>query len=83
MKKNDPLPTRMDYKTAKNIINRLAANDSDVFDQHWCFHINNGKYYISLSKDEGTVMLDATFTADELEAIAVWMRNPKECAEAE
>lgn len=35
----------------------------------------NGGRYLSWSKGETTATLDDSFTADELEAIAWWMRN--------
>ena len=71
----------MDFKTAKQIL--MSRCIHGIIDGEFTADsIYNCGWYLAASADEEDATLDGRFTADELEAIAAWMRNPKACVDA-
>jgi hypothetical protein len=62
----------MDIKKAKEI---LTASNLKEFSQG---RLHDVSWYLHAVAGDERATLDGDFTADELEAIAAWMRNPKE-----
>ena len=58
----------MDEKKARQILQEWIRPDNTLFDLH---------QYLSWSVGSVDAVLDGPFSADELEAIAWWMRNTK------
>lgn len=71
----------MDFKTAKKILNsRLRHGLIDA--KFTADELYNCGWYLSASAGKEEATLDGQFSADELEAIAAWMRNPQACVDA-
>lgn len=70
--------TRMNNKKAKQILSNARLTDFSK-DK---IYVNSGKYLSALEGDKHAT-LDGEFTADELDAIATWMRNPNGVLDAE
>jgi len=58
----------MNEKIARALLDDAVMSDGDLFSLGWYLYWENGKEYATL---------DGYFTADDLEAIAWWMRNKK------
>ena len=74
----------MDLKTAKSILEGRLTGKCAVFG-HSTFsadRLSNLGWYLDVAAGDDEACLDGSFSADELEAIAVWMRDPKACCEA-
>ncbi len=57
----------MDEKRANEILkNEVKADDGGLYSLGW---------YLNWEIDDNEAILDGRFTADELEAIAWWMKN--------
>ncbi len=67
----------MDLKQAKQILTGMGL---DVLSEEHLVKSSYGRY-VSLVRSE-PAFLHGSFNADELEAIATWMRNPSGVVEA-
>lgn len=63
----------MESKTAKGVLKRMKL---DTFSPAWLVDSKTSRY-VSTSDADLTVVLDGEFTAEQLEAIAAWMKRPK------
>lgn len=71
----DP-PAPMTAKQAAAVLREMpSATVSDLI-------LYDGLKYMSGNDNESSIKLDGNFTADELAAIAAWMKDPKGVAEA-
>ena len=71
----------MELKKAKYILSEnVFENHNDSFSSDL---LHSHGWYLCARAIDSEATLDGAFTADELEAIATWMRNPKECFEAQ
>jgi len=61
----------MDSAQATQILQSSIASDGGLYNVGW---------YLAWSQGDATATLDGTFTADDLEAIAWWMRQHKDNA---
>lgn len=59
----------MDLTEASNILGNTIQSDNNLY---------NLRGYVSWDKGDETITLDGQFTADELEAMAIWIRAPME-----
>lgn len=73
----------MDFKTAKRILQTRLPNGDGATDRVFSrTELSSVGWYLFVEAGKREATLDGEFTADELEAIAAWMRNPDACADA-
>lgn len=68
----------MDFKTAKRILSDMSLGQMS---EH-ALESGVGGEYFSVYSGKDEAVLDGRFTAEQLEAIAAWMRNPQACIDA-
>lgn len=61
----------MELKRAKEVLEEMGLT---TFSKEELF---SGALYLSVEADDETAIIDGRFTADQLEAIATWMRDPE------
>lgn len=64
----------MDVKHAKNVLTEKLNGEHEEFSDK---QLHSLGWYLSVESGDAEATLDGTFTADQLEAIAMWMRDPK------
>lgn len=74
----------MDFKTAKRILQEKLPNGEGAVDGVFSRKELSSMmgWYLFVEAENIKATLDGKFTADELEAIAAWMRNPDACVDA-
>ena len=68
----------MDFKTAKTVLIGRLSGEHCEFSEAGLYNVG---WYLAAKPGEDAT-LDGEFSADELEAIAAWMRNQKACFDA-
>lgn len=63
----------MNKETAKRILRSCLSSSGERFSAEELFSLG---WYLSAGANDENATLDGEFTADELEAIAAWMRDP-------
>lgn len=69
----------MDSTNAKQILASSLAKYGDKLDASGLW---SPSWYLAVDAEDEEATLDGTFTADELESIAAWMRDPKAVSDA-
>ena len=72
----------MDLKQAKQILTGMGLDEFNGHKLFMHFHIIEERY-LSATTSLKTAVLDGGYTADELEAIATWIRDPSGVVGAE
>jgi len=66
----------MDLKTAKQILKPLEGT-SELMAEFTAARLHHMGWYLHAKAGDARATLDGDFTADELEAVAAWMRDPQ------